>query len=59
MPRPRRDGAAPDTKNGHSHRVWLPAAARQVLAEYADDNKRIMIDDRTSAQQDAVSCRGI
>ena len=23
----------PGTKNGHSHRVWLPAAAQQLLAE--------------------------
>jgi integrase len=26
----------PGTKNGNSHRVWLPAAARKLLAEFLD-----------------------
>ena len=27
----------PGTKNGESHRVWLPAAARELLVDLADD----------------------
>jgi integrase len=27
----------PGTKNGHAHRVWIPAAARDVIAELTDD----------------------
>ena len=29
----------PGTKNGASHRVWLPAVAQELIAELADDNK--------------------
>jgi integrase len=27
----------PGTKNGQAHRIWLPAAAREVIAELVDD----------------------
>jgi integrase len=29
----------PGTKNGESHRVWLPAPARAIIAELTDDGK--------------------
>jgi integrase len=35
---PDRKSQWPGTKNGESHRVWLPAAARSVIAELAEDD---------------------